>query len=418
MRLHQQPSSENWHKRQKITKTAQMDTQPKEVLWNRNYMAVCAANFLLFFSFYLLLPMLPFYLRDTFGADKQLIGIILSGYTITALIVRPFGGFIVDSFPRKPVLLICYFAFFTFFAGYLLAGTLLIFGIVRTLHGFTFGAVTVANSTMAIDVLAPTRRAEGIGYYGVSNNLAMAIGPSLSMYLYENGISPEFIFIAALISSCIGLCLNASLKTRKKEILKDKQPISLDRFFLTNAIPESSMVMYFSFAYGILSTYVAIYGKDEVGIDGGSGLFFLLLAIGLIGARLLSAQWVKRGLLTRNIGVGMAITIIGYILFVLWRTPEGYYSSSFILGCGYGAMCPSFQTVFIDLAPNNRRGTANSTYLTSWDLGLGIGVLLGGSIAEHLSYHTAYAVATAVCIVGFTAFLWHTARHFNSHKLR
>lgn len=393
-------------------------SQPKEVLWNRNYIAVCTANFLLFFSFYLLLPMLPFYLRDTFAADKQLIGIILSGYTITALIVRPFGGFIVDSFPRKPVLLICYFAFFIFFAGYLIAGTILFFAIIRTLHGFTFGAVTVANSTMAIDVLAPSRRAEGIGYYGVSNNLAMAIGPSLSMYLYESGMSHEIIFVVALISSGLGLLLNTSLRTRKRQIVKDKQPISLDRFFLTNALPESAMVMYFSFAYGILSTYVAIYGKDEVGIEGGSGLFFLLLAIGLIGARLLSAQWVKRGLLTRNIGTGMVITIIGFTTFVLWRTPDGFYTSALVLGCGYGAMCPSFQTVFIDLAPNNRRGTANSTYLTSWDLGLGIGVLLGGSIAEHLSYHTAYTVATITCIIGSVIFLCHTARHFNRHKLR
>lgn len=395
-----------------------MISQPKEALWNRNYIAVCIANFLLFFSFYLLLPMLPFYLRDSFDADKQLIGIILSGYTVTALIIRPFGGFIVDSFPRKPVLLICYFSFFIFFAGYLIAGTILLFAIIRALHGFTFGAATVANSTMAIDVLASSRRAEGIGYYGVSNNLAMAIGPSLSMYMYDHGINPDIIFITALITSGLGLLLNSTIKNKQREIIKGKQPISLDRFFLTNAIPESAMVMYYSFAYGILSTYVAIYGKDEVGIDGGSGLFFLLLAIGLIGARLLSAQWIKKGLITRNIGVGMAITIIGFAMFVLWRTPDGYYTSALVLGCGYGAMCPSFQTVFIDLAPNSRRGTANSTYLTSWDLGLGIGVLVGGSVAEHLSYHTAYALATMVCIIGFAAFLWHTASHFNRHKLR
>ena len=112
---------------------AHMISQPKEVLWNRNYIAVCTANFLLFFSFYLLLPMLPFYLRDTFAADKQLIGIILSGYTVTALLIRPFGGFIVDSFPRKTVLLICYFAFFIFFAGYLIGGA------IAACVGFAFG---------------------------------------------------------------------------------------------------------------------------------------------------------------------------------------------------------------------------------------------------------------------------------------
>lgn len=390
----------------------------KDVLWNRNYIAVCTANFLLFFAFYLLLPMLPLYLRDTFSADKQLIGIILSGYTITALLIRPFGGFIVDSFPRKTVLLICYFLFFIFFAGYIVAGTILLFAIIRGLHGFAFGAVTVANSTMAIDVLPSSRRNEGIGYYGVSNNLAMAIGPSISMYLYDHHIDADVIFSISLIAAAIGLICNYTIKAPAKEQLKGRQPIALDRFILTNAIPEGLMVLYFSFAYGILSTYLAIYGKDEVGIEHGSGLFFMILAIGLISARIFSAQWVKKGLLTRNIGTGMAITIIGYLLFILWRQPTGFYTSAFVLGVGYGAMCPSFQSVFINLAHNNRRGTANSTYLTSWDLGVGAGVLIGGAIAQHFSYHTAFEIAVAICVIGAIIFLAHTATHFNTHKLR
>ena len=389
-----------------------------EKLWNRNYIAVCAANFLLFFAFYLLLPMLPLYLRDTFSADKQLIGIILSGYTITALMIRPFGGFIVDSFPRKQVLLICYFLFFAFFAGYIVAGTILLFAIIRGLHGFAFGAVTVANSTMAIDVLPSSRRNEGIGYYGVSNNLAMAIGPSISMYLYDHHIDANVIFTISLVSAAIGLLCNASVKAPQKELSREKQPISLDRFILTNATPECLMVIFFSFAYGILSTYLAIYGKDEIGIEGGSGLFFTILAIGLISARIISAQWVKRGQLTLNIGVGMIVTVIGFALFTFWRDITGFYLSAAVLGIGYGAMCPSFQAVFVNLPHNNRRGTANSTYLTSWDLGLGIGVLVGGSIAERLSYHDAYILAVAVCIIGAIHFFTHTSKHFNSNKLR
>ena len=178
------------------------------------------------------------------------------------------------------------------------------------------------------------------------------------------------------------------------------------------------MVIFFSFAYGILSTYLAIYGKDEIGIEGGSGLFFTILAIGLIAARIFSAQWVKRGQLTLNIGVGMVITIIGFLLFTFWRDISGFYLSAVVLGAGYGAMCPSFQAVFVNLAHNNRRGTANSTYLTSWDLGLGIGVLIGGAIAQRLSYHDAYIVAVAVCILGTVIFFRHTASHFNRNKLR
>ena len=156
----------------------------QERLWNANYCKVMIANFALFFAFYVLTPLLPLYLKEHFGATKDVIGLVLSGYTMTALLFRPFSGFIVDAFPRKMVLMVCYTAFAIFFAGYLAASTLLLFTIVRTLHGGPFGALTVANSTVAIDVLPSSRRTEGIGYYGMSNNLAMAIAPSVGIFLY------------------------------------------------------------------------------------------------------------------------------------------------------------------------------------------------------------------------------------------
>ena len=157
-------------------------SRPK--LWNSNYLKVWSANFMIFFSFMLLTPLLPLYLSETFGADKQMIGIVLSGYTLTALIIRPFSGFLVDSFPRRTVLLVSYFLFTLLFAGYLVAGSLVLFAIIRTLHGAPFGASTVSNSTVAIDVLHPSRRAEGIGYYGLSNNIATAIGPTVALMIY------------------------------------------------------------------------------------------------------------------------------------------------------------------------------------------------------------------------------------------
>ena len=108
---------------------------------------------MIFFSFMVVTPLLPLYLSETFEADKDTIGFVLSGYTLTALLARPIAGYLVDSFSRKMVLLICYFLFFAFFAGYLIAGTMTLFAIIRTMHGAPMGAVTVANSTSAIDVL-------------------------------------------------------------------------------------------------------------------------------------------------------------------------------------------------------------------------------------------------------------------------
>ena len=173
-----------------------MTQAAEEKLWNSEYLKVWFANFTLFFSFMLVTPLLPLYLSETFAADKHTIGLVLSGYTLTALIIRPFSGFIVDAFDRKKVLLFCMLFFALFFAGYLFAGSLMLFAIVRTLHGAPFGAATVANSTVAIDVLAPSRRSEGIGFYGLSNNLATAISPSVAMWIYD--LTHNYVLIFSL----------------------------------------------------------------------------------------------------------------------------------------------------------------------------------------------------------------------------
>lgn len=88
---------------------ARSNVKTMERLWNGNYKRVWSANFMLFFSFMLLTPLLPLYLSEEFGADRQDIGLVLSGYTVATLVVRAFSGYIVDSFPRKAVLMITYF---------------------------------------------------------------------------------------------------------------------------------------------------------------------------------------------------------------------------------------------------------------------------------------------------------------------
>ena len=145
-------------------------------LWNANYIKIWTVNFLVHFSFMLIVPLLPLYLSETFGATKDTIGMVLTGYTLMALLIRPFSGYLVDSFPRKTVLVVCGFLFFGLFSGYIVAGSLLTFAIFRTLHGAPFGATTVAASTVAIDVVPSSRRGEAIGYYGLSRSEERRVG--------------------------------------------------------------------------------------------------------------------------------------------------------------------------------------------------------------------------------------------------
>ncbi len=177
----------------------------KERLWNANYNKVMFSNFALNFSFYVLTPLLPLYLSEHFAATKDVIGLVLSGYTITALLFRPFSGYIVDTFSRKAVLLFCLLLNVVFFLGYLAASTLLLFTIVRTMHGAPFGGATVANSTIAIDVLPSSRRNEGIGFYGISNNIATAIAPTIGISVYKMTGNFEMLFWMAFVVAFLGL---------------------------------------------------------------------------------------------------------------------------------------------------------------------------------------------------------------------
>ena len=401
-----------------------------EKLWNRNYCKVMTANFTLFFAFYILTPLLPLYLSEHFGATKDVIGLVLSGYTITALLFRPFSGYVVDSFPRKTVLMFAFGAFAIFFAGYLAASTLLLFTIVRTLHGGPFGALTVANSTVAIDVLPSSRRTEGIGYYGLSNNLAMAIAPTIGIFIYQFTNSFEFLFWLAFIVACLGWLVDSTVKIQQRPCTNSPSKLSLDRFFLTRGWLLGLNMVAFGFSFGVLSNYLAIYGKEVMGITGGTGTYFMLCSVGLILSRLQGGKALRNGRVTHNAAEGMVISLVGYTIFILLPTVStllptpssllifiGYYGSAILIGLGNGHMWPAFQNMTINVAHNNQRGTANSTILISWDIGMGLGILVGGIVSELLGYSAAFWTVVAVNATGVATFFLATRAFFLKRNL-
>lgn len=396
-----------------------MNTKPQvEKLWNTNYIKIWCANFMIFFSFMLLTPLLPIYLRDTFQADKDTIGFVLFGYSVMALVARLFSGYIVDSFPRKMVLMVCFVVFTFFFVGYVAAGSLVLFAIVRTLHGLPFGATTVANSTIAIDVLPSSRRTEGIGYYGLSNNIASAISPSVAIWIYASTHNFNILFWLAMIIAFLGLIIDATVKTSPREIVKDKTPISLDRFFLLKGWSHALTMVCFAFSYGVLSTYVAIYGKEKLGIEGGSGTFFLLLSVGLILSRLQGGKALREGKITQNASMGVCVSLCGYLIFAALPNEFGYYGAAVVIGLGNGHMYPAYQNMFVNLAPHSQRGTANSSILVSWDVGVGLGILLGGILSEHYGYSTAFWVGWLVNLLGFSGYWLYVKGFYERNKLR
>lgn len=397
----------------------------KDKLVTPGYCFILAANFLLFFGFWLLMPVLPFYLSEVFQANKTTIGIVLSCYTIAALCIRPFSGYLLDTFARKPLYLMAYCIFTAIFGGYLIAGTLTLFILLRIIHGVSFGMVTVGGNTIVIDIMPSSRRGEGLGYYGLANNIAMSIGPMTGLFLHDAGMSYTLIFCCSL-SSCLAGFLCASLvKTAYKPPVK-RDPISLDRFILLKGIPAGVSLLLLSIPYGMTTNYVAMYAR-QINIQASTGFFFTFMALGMAVSRLFSGRLVDRGKITQVISAGLFLVVGSFFLLatcvyvIRWNSDACTFLFFFIalmLGVGFGIMFPAYNTLFVNLAPNSQRGTATSTYLTSWDVGIGIGMLSGGYIAEISTFDKAYLFGACLTIVSTLYFNLKVAPHYHRNKLR
>ena len=386
----------------------------KPALWTRNFTTCAAANFLLFFSFYQLLPILPLFIIEKFHTDNATAGIVISLYTIGALACRPFAGFLVDTLSRKPLYFWTFFAFTLCFIGYKTLGLIPLLAVLRFMHGLCFGISTTASNTVAIDALPASRRGEGIGYFGISVNLAFATGPMTGMFLYE-AFGDTIVFVISIALCVIGLILVQSLKVAPKE-KKPHAPLSLDRFFLTRAVPQFVNFIFVGFAYGPVTNYIALYAK-ELGI-GGSGWFYALIAAGLIMNRIMTGKLIDRGYLIHLVGTGMTLNVVAYFILAFCHAPATFFIAAFLIGTSLGLIFPGYQTMCVNLARHDQRGTANSTYLSGWDIGIGAGILVGGSMAGHFGMHQPVFLACAIALIiaDILYFAW-TAKHYLRNKL-
>lgn len=385
-------------------------------LWTLNYWNICIANFLMACSFNLLMPSIPLYITEQMGVPQTKTGIVLSSYAIAMLLIRPFAGFFVDMYSRKKLLLFGFFCYVAIFFGYFWATTILIFVLVRFLHGLMWGLTTVSSSTLAIDVIPSERRAEGIGYYGTFMNVAMAIGPFIAIHIYHE-YSFQILLWCGIAMGILGIIavalINAPEKPRAEKV---NTPVSLDRFFLVKAWPIFINQLIICFAWGTIGPFVAQYGK-EISIPN-AGIFFLFWASGIIFSRIISGKLVDKGYIHYVNMTAMFIIAIAFCVFASFHNIIAFCVSGLFIGIGFGSMFPALQTLYVNMARNDQRGTANSTYLVGFDLGLSLGMLIGGYISGVFSFEALYFTAAATGIVSMFIY-WTSSRVvFEKKKLR
>ncbi|MGB7499227.1 MAG: MFS transporter [Moheibacter sp.] len=387
----------------------------KEKLWNRNFIIACITYFLMACSFNLLMPTIPIFLSEELGIEPSKIGIALSSYAIALLIIRPFCGYWVDVFQRKPLLVLGIILFVAAYVGYYFALSVLFFVILRFFHGMFWGLSTVSANTVAIDIIPPARRAEGIGYFGVNSNIAMAVAPYIAVNIYDSyGFN-------TLISSAWGMGILSivvvsfiKIPIRKK--LDKIPPMSFDRFILIKAVPVLFNQLFISFGWGTLIAFAVLYGK-QIGIHN-SGIFFLFLAGGIVLSRVTSGKFVDRGHLHLVMTFALMAITVGFSGFALLHSIESYCVSALMIGIGYGTLFPALQTIYINMAPASKRGTANSTYLTGFDLGIGLGMLLGAYIAQYTGFSNMFLISGGLCLLAILIYHLNSKKVYEKFKIR
>jgi len=399
-------------------------------LWTKTYIFALIGNLFNSFGFFALLPILPIFLIEKYGISQMQTGIILSSYAFSMMISRPISAYFADLYNRKTILCIILLLYTLLFLSYPFLATMGAFLLARALHGFFYGGAAVCANSLIIDVIDEKRRGEGLGFFGISNSVAMAVGPMVGLFILEITGGFMWVFVAAFLFCAAGLfCVLEVRVPKEKRITAGKNPenkkLSLDKFFQPKGIFAGIALLLLAYPYGLITSFTALYGR-ELGISG-TGIFFAFMSAGLIISRALSGKMVDKGKLTSVIKIASFAASISFALFAaigiidiqsaaLVKTL--FYTVGLSVGMCYGMMFPAFSVLFVDLSPDNRRASANSTFLTSWDIGIGCGLLFGGVVMGKWGISGAYlagAVITFIAAVYFTTFV---AGHFKQNKLR
>ena len=275
------------------------------------------------------------------------------------------------------------------------------------------GMTSVSGNTIAIDVIPSRRRGEGMGFYGLTINLAMSLAPLVAVAVYDRyGFHP--LVLVGLAIALVGVGSVCLIRYPKREKV-ERPPFSLDRFILVKALPTALAYLLSAIPYGMVVSFVVLYGK-EINVSN-PAYFFIFMAIGVGTARLISGRLVDHGKIHLVSISALVFLTLSFAVFALFHNEIVFFASALAIGIGFGVCVPAIQCLFVNVAPHHLRGTATSTYLTSFDLGVGIGMLSAGFIASYAGLAVAYGVGAGCCLASLGVYLRWVKPSYEKHKL-
>ncbi len=346
-------------------------------------------------------------------ASKSVVGLVMASFMVASVSIRPFSGFALDKYGRRTIFTTALLINSILFVGYIIASYLGALAVLRVIHGFAWGVITISGSILAADNIPADKRGEGFGYYGLSTTLAMAIGPIIGLLICVHQGYFSMFWATVIISFASYIC--ASMMKYPKLVRTEKLHFRWGNLFDKNAIGASVNLMIIMSAYGGLLSFVALYGK-ELGIQNTSW-FFLVFAIGIAASRFALGQVFDKNGPKTILTVCLLLLILGFLYLALLKNSFAYYSSGIILGYGIGAVFPTFQAMINNLATFERRGAANSTLYTALDLGMGAGMVFTGYLGEHFSISLAFILCAIIILFGLIYFRTKTINFYQQNKL-
>ncbi|NYB72956.1 MFS transporter [Sedimentibacter hydroxybenzoicus DSM 7310] len=380
--------------------------QKKEPIWTRDFILISIASLFVTLGFQMLLPVLPVFSARIGGSDAWA-GLVVGIFTVSAVIMRPVSGMLLDSRGRRGVFIIGLIVFLVCVVLYNWTSTILALLIIRFIHGFGWGASSTASSTIASDIVPKSRLAEGMGYFGLTSTLAMAVAPALGLGLLDSygfnmvfNVSAVFVFICILISLLI--------KYHKPEVITKSDSEALpanikNKIFEKSAITPATVIFFVTMTYGSIVSFIALYAEQRQVEN--IGLFFTVYAAALLISRPYFGRMTDKKGTSFAVLPGIVFVIIAMLVIYFADSLMVFLIAGFIYGIGFGAVQPALQAMSVSKAGSSRRGAANATFFLGFDLGIGAGAIIWGIIAESLGYQLIYLLSIIPAVVGILVYI-------------
>lgn len=381
----------------------------KEKIWTRDFILICISNFFVFLGFQMTLPTIPLFVEDL-GGNDQLIGVVVGIFTFSALLIRPYAGHALESKGRRYIYLIGLGIFVLSIGSFGIAGGLVFLFVLRIVQGVGWGLSTTASGTIATDLIPTKRRGEGMGYYGLSGNLALAIGPTLGLALVGH-LSFARLFLICAVLGVIAMVLSSRIRFKPVEPVTASTNKKLD-LYEKSALPPSILLLFITVTFGGIASFLPLYTVKK-GIEG-IEWYFLLYAIALLISRTFAGKLYDQKGHRFVFPAGSLLIMTAMILLAWLPNSLVLYIAALVYGLGFGTVQPALQAWSVQNSPISRRGMANATFFSFFDLGVGLGAIVFGQIAFWLDYHSIY-LASALSVF-IAIFLYYTV--FGREKAR